>query len=229
MDDDGWRKRLAWNKSVWSLCRKSYPATRTKRRYPVRQARSCGHEGLQTPTQKPKHTLSYDQSPRDLFVLFLVSCCCWCVVVESCPTHCDSVNYRMDHVDYLASLPMGFPGRWYWSGLPLPSPGESFRPKGGTCVSCAGRQILYRWATREYFTSFNLETQWNTFRTSGWYLKLLPAPQFNSLKGNDSDAATTKDRREWRKGGIPKSANPAYQEQEWSLLIQEVDGPLLPI
>ena len=33
-----------------------------------------------------------------------------------------------------------------------------------------------------------------------------------------------KNRWEWRKGVIPKSANPAYHEQEYSLLIQEVDG-----
>ena len=60
----------------------------------------------------------------------------------------------------------------------------------------------------------------------------MPAPQFNSLNGNGCDAATAKKKKnrwEWRKGGIPKSANPAYQEQEYSILIQEVDRPLLSI
>ena len=37
---------------------------------------------------------------------------------------------------------MGFYKQEYWSGLPVPSPGI-FWPKGQTCVSCIGRQILY--------------------------------------------------------------------------------------
>ena len=35
-----------------------------------------------------------------------------------------------------ALLSMGFPRQEYWLGLPFPSPGESFRPKDRTCVSC---------------------------------------------------------------------------------------------
>ena len=55
-------------------------------------------------------------------------------------------------VAHQAPLPVGFPRQEYWSGLPLPSPGESSRPMDQTCissVSCLGRQILYHWATRE--------------------------------------------------------------------------------
>ena len=40
--------------------------------------------------------------------------------------------------------------RWeYWSGLPLPSPGDLPDPGVKTHVSYIGRQILYHWATRE--------------------------------------------------------------------------------
>ena len=44
---------------------------------------------------------------------------------------------------------MWFP-RWeYWSGLPFPSPGESFQPKDQIYLSFINRWILYYWATRE--------------------------------------------------------------------------------
>ena len=121
--------------------------------------------------------------------------------------------------------PWGFPGNNTGVGRHFLLQGNLSDPR----IEPASPALAGRFFTAEppgkYFTSFNLKTQWNTFRTSGWYLKLLPAPQFNSLNSNDCDAATTKNRWEWRKGGIPKSANPAYQEQEWSLRIQEVDGP----
>ena len=44
---------------------------------------------------------------------------------------------------------MWFP-RWeYWSGLPFPSPGESFQHKDQIYFSFISRWILYYWATRE--------------------------------------------------------------------------------
>ena len=51
-----------------------------------------------------------------------------------------------------APLSTGFPRQEYWSGLPLPSPGESSWPRDWThafCVSCSDRQILQHWATCE--------------------------------------------------------------------------------
>ena len=131
----------------------------------------------------------------------------------------------MDSIACHAPLSMGFPMQEYCSGLLFPSPGNLPNPGIKPATPALAGRFFTAESPGKYFTSFNLETQWNTFRTSGWYLKLLPAPQFNSLNSNDCDAATTKNRWEWRKGGIPKSANPAYQEQEWSLWIQEVDGP----
>ena len=45
-----------------------------------------------------------------------------------------------------APLSMGFPRQEYWSGLPFPSPGESFWHRDQTCISWIGRQVLYHWA-----------------------------------------------------------------------------------
>ena len=45
-----------------------------------------------------------------------------------------------------APLSLGFSRQEYWSGLPFPSPGESFWPRDWTCISCIGWQILYHWA-----------------------------------------------------------------------------------
>ena len=48
-----------------------------------------------------------------------------------------------------APLFMWFP-RWeYWSGLPFPSPGESFWPKAQIYLYFISRWTLYYWATRE--------------------------------------------------------------------------------
>ena len=55
-------------------------------------------------------------------------------------------------VAHQAPLSVGFPRQGYWSGLPLPSPGESSHPRDRThvfCVSCLGRCILYHCATWE--------------------------------------------------------------------------------
>ena len=59
---------------------------------------------------------------------------------------------------------MGF-SRWeYWSGLPLPSPGDHGDTLGSnpvSCVSCIDRRILYHWAT------------WEAPRVSGLFLFVL--------------------------------------------------------
>ena len=48
-----------------------------------------------------------------------------------------------------ASPSMGLPREEYWSGLPIPSPGESFPPRDRTRFSCVGRRILHHWAISE--------------------------------------------------------------------------------
>ena len=54
--------------------------------------------------------------------MFDEMCVCVCVcVAQSCLTLCDS----MDYIAHQAPLAMGFPRQEYWSGLPLPPPGES--------------------------------------------------------------------------------------------------------
>ena len=40
----------------------------------------------------------------------------------------------------------GFSRQEYWSGLPFPCPGDSFRPRDWNCIACILYQILYRWA-----------------------------------------------------------------------------------
>ena len=44
---------------------------------------------------------------------------------------------------------MDFSRPEYWSGSPLPSPGESSQPTGQTQVSCIAGRFLTIWATRE--------------------------------------------------------------------------------
>ena len=48
-------------------------------------------------------------------------------------------------------LSVGFSQQEYWSGLLYPLPGDLFDPRiePVSCISCIGRQILYRWATEE--------------------------------------------------------------------------------
>ena len=49
---------------------------------------------------------------------------------------------------YQAPPPMGFSRLEYWSGVPLPSPGQ-FPDQGSNPCPCIGRQILNHWTTRE--------------------------------------------------------------------------------
>ena len=59
-----------------------------------------------------------------------------------------------------ALLSVGFSRQEYWSGLPLPSPGDLPDPEDRTCVSCTDRQILYHQATWNYGSGINLLTGW---------------------------------------------------------------------
>ena len=45
-------------------------------------------------------------------------------VTHSCPTLCDPIDY----IACQAPLSMEFPTQEYWSGLPLPSPGDLPKP-----------------------------------------------------------------------------------------------------
>ena len=58
---------------------------------------------------------------------------------------------------------MEFLWQEYWSGLPFPS-WEDFPDVDWTWVSCFGRQILYRWTTREapffFFFPLNKKIMW---------------------------------------------------------------------
>ena len=49
-----------------------------------------------------------------------------------------------------APLTMGFSRQEYWSGLPFPSPRESFRPRDRTQVSHIVDRRFIIWATRDY-------------------------------------------------------------------------------
>ena len=52
-------------------------------------------------------------------------------------------------VAHQGSLSMGFPRQEYWSGLLIPPPPESPRPRDQTCFSCIGRKILYHCTTEK--------------------------------------------------------------------------------
>ena len=70
---------------------------------------------------------------------------CVCAQLLS-PTLCDPIGYSPP-----GSSVHGISWKEYWSGLPIPLPGDS-QPWDQTqvsCISCNGRQILYQWATWE--------------------------------------------------------------------------------
>ena len=54
---------------------------------------------------------------------------------------------------YQAPPSMGFSRQEYWSGLPFPSPGESFWPRDQTWVSRIAGRHFNLWATREALIS----------------------------------------------------------------------------
>ena len=103
-------------------------------------------------------------TPRLSSSILLSRVCSWmCVCVSVCVCLCVCVCgqwlTRVQHfvtsrtVAQLAPLSMGFPRQEYWSGLPVPSPGDLPNP-GIEHVSCIGRQILFCWATRKAWSFF---------------------------------------------------------------------------
>ena len=74
---------------------------------------------------------------------FLGKTICCCLVTQLCPT------LLWPHVPHPALLSMGLSREEYWSGLPLPSPGDLPNPGRNPSGSCIDRQILYYWATWE--------------------------------------------------------------------------------
>ena len=67
-----------------------------------------------------------------------------CAQSFGCVWLCDSVDCSPP-----GSSVHGFPRQEYWSGLPFPSPGESFQLRDWTHVSCIARWVVYHWASRE--------------------------------------------------------------------------------
>ena len=66
------------------------------------------------------------------------------LVVQSCPTLCNHMGIACQ-----ALLSIEFSRQEYCSGLPFPSPGESFWPKDRTQVSCIAGRFFTIWDTRE--------------------------------------------------------------------------------
>ena len=93
-------------------------------------------------------------------VLSNIPCACVCVCVCVCMcvcirahTHAQSLSHvrlfaTSWTIDHQAPPSIGFPRQEYWSGLPLPSPGDLPDPGikliSPARVCCVGRQILYR-------------------------------------------------------------------------------------
>ena len=78
-----------------------------------------------------------------------------CSIVKLCPTLVTPWTVAL-------LCPWDFPRQEYWSGLPFPFPGESYRPRDRTCVSCIsciGRQILYPCATWEPYIPGQKQTR----------------------------------------------------------------------
>ena len=77
--------------------------------------------------------------------IFMIRCCC--LDAMSCLTF----FVTPWTVAHQAPLSMGFPKQEYWSGLRFPPPGDL---PGPGHASCAGRWILYHWATWEALFSW---------------------------------------------------------------------------
>ena len=60
----------------------------------------------------------------------------------------------------------GIPRQEHWRGCHSSSRG-SFQPRDWTCVSCAGRQTLYHWATQS-FSSSHLVVRWESGQVCIW-------------------------------------------------------------
>ena len=77
----------------------------------------------------------------------LCVCVCVCARVHTQPLSHVRLFATLWTVDCQAPLSLGFPRQEYWSGLPLPSPGNLPDPEiklvSPASFSCVGRQILY--------------------------------------------------------------------------------------
>ena len=64
-------------------------------------------------------------------------------LLQSCPTLCNPLDYSP--IGSCVPVSMGFSRQRYWSGLPLPPPGDLPDPglEPVSRVSCIGRQVLY--------------------------------------------------------------------------------------
>ena len=74
------------------------------------------------------------------------------VPAQLCQLSCVLLFVTLWTVVHQTPLFMGFPRQEYWSGLPLPPPGESSWPRNQTqvsCIACIGRWnfFFYHWAT----------------------------------------------------------------------------------
>ena len=73
-------------------------------------------------------------------------------------------------------LSMGFSRQEYWSGLPLPSPGDLLDPGiKPSLLHC--QQILYHWATREAPPERSTHPEKATWNTQSCYCRLHPCNQ----------------------------------------------------
>ena len=69
----------------------------------------------------------------------------YCRVCVSCSVMSDSLQPHGLVMCQVPPLSTGFFRQGYWSGLPLPSPGESSRPRNQTRVSCTAGIFFIVW------------------------------------------------------------------------------------
>ena len=67
--------------------------------------------------------------------------CIWCLLLFSRLVVSNSFAILWT-VTRQAPLSMAFPRQGYWSGLPLPSPGDLPDPGDQTCISCTGGRLF---------------------------------------------------------------------------------------
>ena len=111
-----------------------------------------------------------------------IPCCCCYLVTKLAPALCNPMDYspsgssvhgilQVRILEWVAtSASMGF----FW-------------PRGRTCISCIGRQILYHWATCKalkdpYLIPVLLVLGWATGNQLGWLGLLPPPPQPAELR-----------------------------------------------
>ena len=79
-----------------------------------------------------------------VFVTLKHNFCSYCLVPQSCPTFCDSMDGSL-----LGYSVHGLAQTRILEWETISSSGGSSWPRDRTHISCTGRQILYPWATRE--------------------------------------------------------------------------------